>query len=84
MYNLLEYSLNYSDTTGSLQFYSNDETTNFKVDIAYNKNDNNFKSLNYKAKLLPNTVAQLAPNNNIGILKDGTIVVPLKYLGNFW
>ena len=33
MYNLLEYNLNYSDTTGSLWFYSKDETTNFVVDV---------------------------------------------------
>ena len=34
MYNLIEYSSNYSDTTGSLWFYSKDETTTFNVDIA--------------------------------------------------
>ena len=28
-YNLIEYSLNYSETTGSLWFYSKDEATNF-------------------------------------------------------
>ena len=28
-YNLIEYSLNYSGTTGSLWFYSKDEATNF-------------------------------------------------------
>ena len=31
MYNLLEYSLNDSDITGSLWFYSRDEATNFDV-----------------------------------------------------
>ena len=31
MYNLLEYSLNDSDITGSLWFYSRDEATNFNV-----------------------------------------------------
>ena len=48
MYNLIEYSSNYSETTGSLRFYFKDEETNFNVDIA---NDNNFKSFMYKAKL---------------------------------
>ena len=28
-YNLIEYSLNYSETTGSLWFHSKDEATNF-------------------------------------------------------
>ena len=31
MYNLLEYSLNDSDITGRLWFYSRDEATNFNV-----------------------------------------------------
>ena len=42
MYNLLEYSSNYSDTKGSLWFYSKDKSTAFNADIAHN--DNNFKS----------------------------------------
>ena len=42
MYNLIEYSPNYSETTGSLQFYSKD------TGIA---NNNNFKFFEYKAKL---------------------------------
>ena len=49
MYNLIEYSSNYSETTASLWFYSKDEATGFKADIA---NDNNFKSFKCKAKLL--------------------------------
>ena len=49
MYNLMEYGLNYSETTGSLWFYSKDKATNFNADIA---NDYNFKSFMYKAKLL--------------------------------
>ena len=57
LYNLLEYSLNYSDTTGSLRFYSKDKATNFDADIAAG---NAFKSFKYKAKLLGNTVADRA------------------------
>ena len=38
--NLIEYDSNYSETTGSLWFYSKDEATNFNADIA----NNNFKS----------------------------------------
>ena len=76
MYNLLEYSLNFSETTGKLRFYSKDEGTNFNADIA---NDNNFKSFEYKAKLVGNTVA----NRANGILRNETIAVPANYLNNF-
>ena len=47
--NLLQYSLNYSDTTGSLWFYSKVEATYLNADIAHN---NTFKSFKYKTKLL--------------------------------
>ena len=47
MYNLIEYSLNYSETTGILWFHSKDETTNFNADIA---NIHNFKSSKHKVK----------------------------------
>ena len=59
MYNLIEYSSSYSETTESLWFYSKDKGTNFDADI---DNSNNFKSFEYKAKLLGNTVAHPAPN----------------------
>ena len=32
LHNLIEYALNYSETTGSLWFYSKDEATNFHAD----------------------------------------------------
>ena len=37
VYNLLEYNSSYSDTTGSLWFYSKDEATNFNADIRNNR-----------------------------------------------
>ena len=77
MYNLLVYSSNYSDTTGSLWFYSKDEATNFNNDI---ENTDAFKSFKYNAKLLGNKHA----DGNNGIIKNATIAVPLKYLSNFW
>ena len=77
MYNLIEYSSDYSETTGGLWFYSKDEATDLNADIA---NANNFKSFMYKAKLLENTEADRAN----GILKNATTAVPLKYLSNFW
>ena len=80
IYKLIEYSSNYSKTTGSLWFYSKDEAIDFNADIF---NDNNFKSFKYKAKSLGNTVAQAADATN-GILKNAKIAVPLKCLNNFW
>ena len=65
MYNLIEYSRNYSETTGSLWLYSKDEANNFDADIA---NDDNFKSFKFKAKLLGKTVAQTNNATN-GILE---------------
>ena len=81
MYNLIEYSSDYSETTGSLWFYSKDEANNFNNNIT---NTNNFKSFKYKAKLLGNTVTQQAPNAANGILRNAAIAVPLKYLCTFW
>ena len=81
MYNLLEYSSNYSDTTGSLWFYSKHEAINFNADIRINAI---FKSFMYKTKLVGETEAQPAPNNKNGILKNTAIAVPLKYLSDFW
>ena len=77
MYNLLEHSPNYSDTTGSLWFYSKDEATNFDNDIA---NTDNFKSFKYKTEWLENAPAQPTPNQANQIVKIAPISLPLKYL----
>ena len=74
IYNLLEDSSNYSDTTVSLWFYSKFEATDFNAYIANNATFNSFK---YKSKLIGSTAAN-------GILENTTIVVPLKYLSNIW
>ena len=71
VYNLLDYSSNYSDATGSLWFYAKDKGTNFNTDIV---NTKAFKSFQYKAKLLENTVAQPAKNNSNGVLKNETML----------
>ena len=73
--NLIEYSSNYFDTTGSLWFYSKDEATNFNANIA---NTGNFKSFKYNTKICGNRVAQTIPNADDVILKNATIGVPLK------
>ena len=68
MYNLIEYSDNYSKTSGSLwQYYKDDPNHNLA-------NSESFKS---KVK-----ITGKIPNN--GNTKDVEIIVPLKYLSNFW
>ena len=68
MYNLIEYSDNYAKTSGSLWQYYRDEPDN---DLA---NSESFKS---KIKITRRT-----PAGDNG--KDVEIMVPLKYLSNFW
>ena len=73
MYNLIEYSDNYSDTSGSLWNFKRDEITN-NADVT---NDNNAPSFKYKASLIGDT-------ENNGTKNGVKIAVPLKYLSNFW
>ena len=68
MYNLIEYSDNYAKTTGSLWQYFRDEP-----------NDNLANSELFESKI---RITGKAPNNNNE--KDVEIMVPLKYLSNFW
>ena len=78
MYNLIEYSDNYAKTTGSLWQYCKDIP-------ARNANNNNIvifaednitDSIKFKAKITGQT-------GDDGT-KDVEIMVPLKYLSNFW
>ena len=78
MYNLIEYSDNYSDTSGSLWQFKRDEVPAGNVDLTIN----NSQSFKYKATLLGKT-ADAAANIN-GSVKEAKIVVLLKYLSNFW
>ena len=68
MYNLTEYIDNYSKTSGSLQQYYKDQLNDSLAD------SESFKS---KGKITGST-----PDN--GNVKDVEIIVPLKYLSNFW
>ena len=68
MYNLTEYSDNYSKTSGSLWQYYKDVPDNNLADS---------ESFKYKLKITGNTPAE---DNT----KDVEIIVPLKYLSNFW
>ena len=68
MCNLIEYSDNYSKTSGSLWQYYKDDS-----------NDNLANSESFKSKV---KITEKTPNN--GNTKDVEIIVPLKYLSNFW
>ena len=72
MYNLIEYSDNYSDTLASLWNFKRDEI----VDNANVTNDN-APSFKYKANVIGNTEND---ETKIGV----KIAVPQKYLSNFW
>ena len=50
MYNLIEYSDNYSDTSGSLWGFKRDEIVNADV-----TNDDNAPSFEYRASIIGNT-----------------------------
>ena len=77
MYNLIEYSDNYSDTSGSLWQFKRYEVPANNADLAI-KNSDSFK---YKAALLGKTANR---NDGKSFIKDAKKVVPLKYLSNFW
>ena len=76
MYNLIEYSDNYQDSSATLYQYKRDEPP---ADIANNLAVNNSSSFKYKVNLLGDPVAAA----NIARL-NVKIVVPLKYLSNFF
>ena len=72
MYNLIEYSDNYSDTWGSLWQFKRDKIEgNNDLTVDANHIPNNSSSYKYKSSLITN--------------RNGVkIAVPLKYLSNFW
>ena len=77
IYNLIEYSDNYAKTTGSLWQYCKDiPARNANDDIVIFADGNTTDSFNFKAKITGRT-------GNDGT-KDVEIMVPLKYLSNFW
>ena len=78
MYNLIEYSDNYSDTSGSLWQFKRDEVPANNADLTIN----NSQSFKYKAALLGKTADAVANTNSS--VKEAKIAVPLKYLSNYW
>ena len=85
MYNLLEYSKNYRKSIGLLYNYYRDELS----DDADDNNFDNIKVINSnKNKITGNTYNVNAGAQGYDVNKNGTqdveLVIPLKYLGNFW
>ena len=77
LYNLLYYSKSYRKTTGSLWNYYRDEpNSGAEGNINYSVKDS--ESFNYKTSITGKL------ENNEDELENIKIVVPLKYLGNFW
>ena len=72
MYNLIEYSDNYSDASGSLWNFKRDKISN----NANVTNDDNAPSYKYKASIIGDT-------RDNGTKDKVKITVPLKYLSNF-
>ena len=77
MYNLIEYSDNYSKTSGSLWQYCKEiPAVNNEGNITDFNGANATDSFNFKAKITGQT-------NNNGRIDHVEIMVPLKYLNNF-
>ena len=76
VYNLIEYSDNYYVTSGSLWQFKRDENVDTNENLC-NAKSSSFK---FKSSLIGNVVADGAD----GKKEKVKIVVPLKYLNNFW
>ena len=89
MYNLLEYSKNYSKISGSLWNYYGDELTDeTNDDNGPNENVINSKSFKYKTSITGSTYNVAATAGDYDANKEGPkkvgIAVPLRRLPNFW
>ena len=77
MYNLIKYSDSYWDTSGSLWQFKSDEVPANNDEFTIN----NSEPFKYKAALVGKSAYH---NKGNSFVKDIKIVVPLKYLSNFW
>ena len=78
MYNVTEYSVNYSKTSASLwQYWKEIPAVNNNGNIVEFNGANATDSFNFKAKITDET-------DNNGRINNVEIIVPLKYLSNFW
>ena len=81
MFNLIEYSDNYADSSGSLYQFKRDESPMNDAENPLNVALDSSTCVKYKANLLGKTTDA---DGNDRLLKDTKIVVPLKYLSNFF
>ena len=81
MYNLIEYSDNYQDSSATLYQHKRDEPP--EDDAVADLTANNSDSLKYKIKLLGNVTEVAGDASGVTIL-NVKVVVPLKYLSNFF
>ena len=79
MYNLTEYSDNYSDTSGSLWQFKRGESPVTNSGNPDNVSVDNSSSFKYKFSFIGESTAV----NSNRVFKDVKIVVPRKYLSNF-
>ena len=80
VYNLIEYSDNYADSSGSLYQFKRDESSINNAGNLLNVALDNSKSFKYKARLLGKATDT---DGNDRSIKNTKIVVSLKYLSNF-
>ena len=81
MYNLTEYSDNYGDSSGSLYQFKRDEPPINDPGSTLNVSLDNSTSFKYKESLLGKATDA---DGNDRSLKNTNIVVPLRYLSNFF
>ena len=90
VYNLLEYSYNYADSSGSLWQFKRGEQNTINAGI-YDNVTNDSLSFKYKSSLLEglifiNVAANINPDiaNAHRLFTNAKMVVPLKYLSKFF
>ena len=78
MYNLIEYSDNYSKICGSLWQYCKDiPAVNDEGNIVVFNGTNDTDSFNFKSKMTGKT-------NDDGDIENVKVMIPLKYFSDFW
>ena len=81
MYNLIEYSDNYSDSSGSLYRFKRDGSPMSDAGNPSNAALNNLTSFKYKVSLLGKATDDDGDDRS---LKNAKIVIPLQYLSYFF
>ena len=79
-YNLIKYSDNYSDTSGSLWQFKRDDAPVINDGNPDEVSTVNSTSFKYKSSFIGESTI-VAGNR---VFKDVKIAIPLKYLSNFW